>query len=84
MLPGMTDIVLVASVSLSNGNTAAFVAFLELKAGKGSLNADQIGFRDLCQALRIPWGEARTLAEVEAFARSFYEGLGLQFRARAQ
>lgn len=83
MLPGLSDLVLVAAVTLSNGTRAALVGFLELKAGNGKLSSDQEDFRDLCLALGVPWGEARTLAEVEDFARSFYQAAGLQFRARA-
>lgn len=84
MLPGMTDLVLVAVIRHPDTVTVAPVGFLELKAGKGKLRPDQETFRDLCQALGIPWAEARTLAEVEAFARDFYLAFGVTFRARVQ
>lgn len=84
MLPGMTDLVLAAATDHPTAGHIGAVGFLELKAGKGKLRPDQEAFRDLCHALRIPWGEARTLEEVEAFARRFYEGFGLRFRASVQ
>lgn len=73
MLPGMTDLILVAR----DGR----VAFLELKRpdGKGKLRPDQEAFRDRCASLGIKWGSARTLDEVADFARAFY---GLSFRVR--
>lgn len=82
LLPGMTDLVLVAKVP--NGSQfVGCVGFLELKVGTGKLSRDQETFRDLCLGLGIPWGVARTLAEVEAFAREFYAAFGLKFRATA-
>lgn len=80
MLPGVTDLILVSGQKGGGGR----VAFLELKHGKGKLRPDQIAFRDMCRVLGIMWGEARTLEEVEAFAREFYAGAGLQFRASVQ
>lgn len=85
LLAGVTDIVLVSGQPGGGGR----VAFLELKAkdakGRdGKLSKPQEDFRDMCKALGIMWGEARTLEEVEAFAREFYEGAGLKFRASVQ
>lgn len=85
LLPGVTDIVLVSGQKGGGGR----VAFLELKAKdargrEGKLNPAQVEFRDMCRALGIMWGEARTLEEVEAFAREFYAGAGLKFRASVQ
>lgn len=82
MMPGLTDLVLVAAARDGVGRCA----FLELKRpdGKGALSPAQVQFRDLCNALGIMWGEAKTLAEVEAFARKFYEACGFKFRASVQ
>lgn len=84
MLPGVADLVLVCVTVTPGGGLHGAVAFLELKHGRGKLNPDQETFRDLCQALGVMWGEARTLEEVEAFARRFYEGFGAKFRATVQ
>lgn len=82
LLAGVTDIVLVSGQPGGGGR----VAFLELKAptGKCRLREGQEEFRDMCQALGIEWAEENSLAGVEAFARRFYEGAGLKFRASAQ
>lgn len=84
MVPGMTDLVLVARPTLDPADMTSTVGFLELKAGKGKLSTDQETVRDLCQSMFIPWGEARTLAEVETFARAFYAPFGVRFRVRVQ
>ena len=84
MLPGMTDLVLVAAPTLDPPDMTSTVGFLELKVGKGKLSTDQETIRDLCRSMFIPWAEARTLAEVEAFARQFYATFGVTFRARVQ
>lgn len=90
MIPGLTDLVLAATIphvsDLALGQTirVTATAYLELKRpdGTGKLRPAQVAFRDFCQARGIPWGEAKSLEEVAAFARQFYESLGLQWKAR--
>lgn len=47
------------AVILPNG----LAAFVELKAGKGSLTESQKAFRDRVQKLGCPWAEVRSLEE---------------------
>jgi hypothetical protein len=55
--PGAPDIIIAG-----NG----FCGFIELKAGRGKLAAEQLRFRDDCRARRIPWWLCRSLVDVES------------------
>ncbi len=84
MLPGMTDIVLVRNpLPFLDPTGGCPYGFLELKRpdGKGRLSKPQEDFREFCEARAIPWGEAKSLAEVETFVRLWLIRLGLEPRA---
>lgn len=53
------------------------IAFLEVKAPKGSLSASQKAFRDDCAENLIPYAVVRGIGDVQAFL----DDLGIQVRA---
>jgi hypothetical protein len=59
------------------------VAWMELKAERGTLTAAQREFRDLMRARGVPFAECRTLQEVEAFVGGLIEPFGYRLMARA-
>lgn len=68
---GVPDLVFV----LNDGKAA----FIELKAGKGSLSTEQRVFRADCERLGVPYAVCKSLEEVQGTL----QGWGLILRARA-
>lgn len=74
VLAGVPDIVLILP--------SAIPAFIELKAGKGSLSPAQKSFRDRAKESGALWAEARTLEEVSATLERWLLPLGWVSKAR--
>jgi hypothetical protein len=74
VLAGVPDI----SIVLPNGTAA----FIELKAGKGSLSPAQKEFRERAQSHGAFWAQARSIQEIEDQLQKWLQPFGWTAKAR--